>query len=295
VSRGRRLALLPFLLLALVSVPLAVSGFWADRALSDSDGYAARMQDAWLTGGFQGEINELVTTAATERVQDFFGANGTGQNFLADLALQVVTDRIDAGLASGDFVKAWTEWHRQLHQDLAATVQGGQPETTAVAGSTLTTDLTPLVSALLSGGIGDVARNALGDEVLVQQIDLGYDLQGQLRSLGDLWSARWWAAAAALVAVAAASWIAVPHLRGTAWALFAGSAGCLAAWVWRLLPAPSVDIPTTALSRAVTDALVGTWSTWLLIAGLTLAAGGTAVLLRQRRASFPTAPAAARA
>jgi hypothetical protein len=179
MSLARRIALVVPLLVALLAAPVAVSAFWAGHALTDSDGYAERMKEAWKTGGVKSEIEDLVTAAATEKVQEYFNVSGSGQNVLADFAQQFLTGQIETGLSSGAFVKAWTDWHRQLHKDLATIVLGGDPELTTVQGSTITTDLTPLVSVLFSGTVGEIVKKALGTDMLVQKIELDYDIEQQ--------------------------------------------------------------------------------------------------------------------
>lgn len=270
----RRLVLAVLAAVLLVAAPLAVSGFWADHALDDHAGYAGRMQDAWVRGGVESEFGAVVTGQAREQIQGSIGEGG-----LADLATGLATNVIGSGLGSQQFADAWMLWQQQLHQDLAAIVQGAPPRSVGVEGSILTVDISPLVSALLSGPIGGLALQVLGDDVLVQEIDTGYDLQGQLDSFATLWSSRWWAGAAAAAALAAWTALSRRRLRGAGFGLLLAAAGCLFAAGWQTVaaPAPSGDFP--ALTGAITDALLAGWSTWLLVGAALLGAAGALLVV----------------
>lgn len=282
----RRIALVLLGLVLFVTTPLAISGFWADRALSDHAGYAERMQQAWVQGGVESEFGTVVTDKAREQIQGSLGQGG-----LADIAAGLATNFIDSGLSSEQFVGAWGQWQMQLHEDLAAIVKGESPRSVTVSGTTMTVDIAPLVSSLLSGPIGGLALRMVGEDLLVQRIDTGYDLQSDLEAFGTLWSSRWWAAAVS--ALALALWIAVsrPRLRGAGFGLLVASGGCLAAGLWRLIaePTPNGDFP--ALTGAINDALLAGWSAWLLAGAALFGVIGAVFVWRGART---TAAAAAR-
>ena len=280
------------LVIALVAlVPLSVSGLWADRALSDSDAYAERMKQAWKTGGLMSEFDGLLTDATLEQVYDYFGATERGQNALADFAADFAVGTVTRQVGSGAFVKAWYDWHYGLHQDLAAVIRGETPPgATEVDGSELTVDISPLVGALLTGRIGDLVEQAAGDQLSVQRFDTGYDLESDLESLGSMWSARWLVVAAAVAVYAALVLLFRPRLVNAAVGAAAGSIGCVAVAIWRsatsgVSPEVLAASPTPLLSQAVSDAITGSWTTWLLTSAVLLGLASVGMLVLARRRS----------
>lgn len=284
----RRLALVLLGLVLLVAPPLAVSGFWADHALSDHAGYAERMQQQWLQGDVRAEFGAVVTDRAREQIQGSLGEGG-----LADIATGFATSFIASGLGSEAFVGAWGDWHRQLHEDLAAIVKGQSPRTVSVDGTFLTVDIAPLVSSLLTGPIGGLALRVVGQEGLVQRIDTGYDLAGQLESFGRLWSIRWGVALGSVIGLALWTALWRPRLRGAGLGLLLAAAGCAVAGLWRVLAAPPPGGDFPALTGAINDALLAGWSTWLLVGGALFGAAGAALLVLGRAPRNAAAPSAA--
>lgn len=280
MSGLRRTALVLALLVAVVATPLAVSGFWVGHAQADADGFVARMQDAWAQGGVRDELTDQVQTAAAARVYEQFGVTGSGQNWLADLAVGFAGGQIEAGLSSEQFRTAWGEYHGALHADLAAVVRGDQPANIEIDGSVVTLGLAPLVSALDFGPLTGQVRGALGGDLLRWELETGTNLEGQLRALGTIWELRWFAALGAFAALVAAVLLNVGRRRGAALGLLAAAAGCLLTWIWRLLPVPAADgVTPTELSTAVGDAVVAGWDRWLLTAWVLLGVTGAALLL----------------
>lgn len=273
----RRIALVLAGLLLFAAAPLAVSGMWTAQALQDHDGYADRMHQVWLHGGVRSEFGAVVTDRTQQQLQASLGQGG-----LASIATGLATSLIESGLSSDRFASAWGQWHRQLHADLAAVVVGDTPRTVVIDGSLMTVDMAPLVSSLLTGPLGGLAIRAVGEDELVQQIDTGYDLQGQLEAFGQLWRSRWWAVFAAVAAAGLWAWLWPAHLRGAGIGLLIAAGGCWSAGLWRSTadPAPDGDFP--AMTTAITDALLGGWSTWLLLAAAVLGGTGAVVVLATR-------------
>ena len=279
----RRLLSVPLILVILVATPLAVSGFWSDRALDDSTVFGRQMQAAWRSGDLQPEFRQMITDATTEQVNSYFQVTGPGQNPLADTAQGYAETMISNNLDSPAFLVQWGVFNAALHKDLATIIKGGTPEVTSVDGSVIAVDISPLVSALLTGPIGQIAQGLLGDELSVQHIDVGYDLEPELASLGRLWSARWWLALAAAAAFGALLLVWRPALHGAAAGLLAGAVGSAGFALWRTAGGGDPPAPEpTALSEAFSAAMVSGWVPALVTASVVLALLAIAAVLVER-------------
>lgn len=273
------------LLAVLVTAPLAVSALWSEHALNDTEGFAEQIRTSYIADGVYREFGDTVLANTEEQVYEYFSVSGPGENFLADTAAELATNTIEQSLTSGSFIKAWTDWHAQLHQDLAAVARGGTGTIVSVDGAILTVDATDLVDALLTGPIGALAAGALGDQAVTQEIDAGYDVESDLESLGALAGNRWWFALAALGAFTAMILVWRPRLVAAAAGLFAAAIGCLAVGLWRTLadPRPATGLPETAQGAAISEAFTAGWSSWLFAIAAVAAVAGVGLLAHHRR------------
>lgn len=287
-----RVLRLLLMLAVFIAAPLAVSGLWSAHALDDSEGFAEQMRTAWTENGLQTEFGETVRTAAVEEVYAYFGVAGADESLLADAAANYAVATIDRQLSSGAFVKAWTDWHEQLHRDLAASAKNEEGSNLTVDGSIITVDASALVDALLSGPIGALAVGALGDDAFVQQIDAGYDVEGDLASLGTLWANRWWFVLAAAAAMGGLLAVWRPRRVASAAGLLAAAAGCAAVGIWRSVADPyPPDVEPSVHGEAIAEAFAGDWTTWLFVVAAVTATAGVGALAsrrRQRPAEVPT-------
>lgn len=277
----------------LITTPLAVSGQWGQRALTDTDGFAQAMGDAYIQDGIYREFGDTVLAATEEEIYSRFSVSGPGENFLADAALAAVTRSIESQLTSGAFIKAWTDWHAQLHRDLSAIAQGETGEITSVDGSTLTVNATDLATALLSGPLANLAGAAIDEDALTQEIDTGYDLEADLAALGELAADRWVFTLAAIGALIALILLWRPMTTGAAAGLFAGSIGCFAMAAWQLLAEPeSTGLEETAQGMAIGAAFGAGLPVWLVSFGTAAALAAMALaVLRRLRSRQPADPA----
>ena len=280
------------LVAVLITAPLAVSGLWAQSALNDSEGFAEQMRDRYVADGIYREFGDTVLTATEEQIYDFFSVSGPGEGFLPDTAVTFATNSIQQRLTSGAFIKAWADWHRQLHRDLAAIARGGTGSIVAVDGDILTVDASDLAEALITGPLGTLAAGVVGEQDLTQQIDAGYDVESDLQSLGDLAGNRWWFSLAAIGALAALVLLWRPRMVAAASGLFAAAVGCLALGLWRTLadPRPS-GMGDTLQGTAISEAFSAGWSSWMFAVAAVAAVAGAGLLAHQRRRTRVPAPA----
>ncbi len=280
------------LIALLVTAPLAVSGLWAERALNDSEGFADQMRQRYIDDGIYREFGETVLAATQEQIYDFFSVSGPDESFLADTAVSLATNSIEQRLTSGAFIKAWADWHAQLHRDLAAIARGDTGSIVAVDGTILTVDASDLAGALLTGPLGTLAAGVLGDEQVTQQIDAGYDVESDLQSLGELAANRWWFALGAVAALAVLILVWRPRMVAAASGLFAAAVGCLALGLWRTLADPRpAGMEQTLQGTAISQAFSAGWSSWMFaVAAVAAVAGGGLLAHRQWRNRQPVPP-----
>ncbi len=277
---------LRIVLVAVLAVlgPLAASGFWVDRALDDSTGFARQMTQAWRTDeALQEEFRANLLATMDDQLSGALESSGSG--FLSGIAEDFATSAIEDQLPTPQFAAAWARWTFALHDDLALIARGGTPRVTAADGSLLTVDVSPLIEALIPGGLAGFALSFLGDDLNVQQFDAEYDIETSLSQLGMLWSLRWWAILAAAGSLAALTVAWRPPLRGVAVGLLAAAAGCLATGIWRSIAGTDPPIPEpTALGSAMSAALIGGWAGWMFgtAALLAVTSGALAVVDRRR-------------
>ena len=275
-------------LLLVVATPFAISGFWAERALSDPGSYSDRAAQAWQVSVVRAEVADEIGDQVEAEIRRRAGASQGESNILLDTAISLARDRIEAGVGSPEFAEAWRQWQGDLYADLGEIARGGQPPVTRVSGSELTVDIQPLVAALLSGGLpgfaGDFASDIVGDEPIETTIDTESDLAGELASLGLLAASRWWALAGVVALLAAAAATTRPPRRGLAAGLIAAAAGCtVASLLVVLTPGGTSDGSTPHLADAMTKALTAGWAGWLMLGAVLTAPVGAALLLLPRR------------
>ena len=279
-----KLLRLLLMLAVFISAPLAVSGLWSAHALNNSEGFAEQMQVAWTEDDLQTEFGDTVRTATVDEVYAYFDVTGPGESFLADAAVNYAVATIDRQLSSGEFVKAWTDWHEQLHRDLAAIAKDEDTATLTVDGSIITVDASPLVDALISGPIGALAVGALGDDAFVQQIDAGYDVEADLASLGTLWVNRWWFVLVAAAAIGALLAVWRPRWLGATAGLLAAAAGCTAVGIWRSVADPlPAGVEPSVHGEAIANAFAGDWTTWVFASAALAATTGLGVFAVRRK------------